>query len=107
MSNYVTHEEMREFVANELAKAATGLVKVIETRATTTALALRLAVTAETLAFVSLLCQKDRGQIISRLESMMEAQEVGFLYTTMTEEQIVAHHERLAAWIHTLRKLPS
>lgn len=46
-------------------------------------------------------------QIISQLESMMEAQEVGFLYTTMTEEQIVAHRERLAVWIHTLRKLPS
>jgi len=107
MSDYVTHEEMQEFMANELAKAATGLAKAIETHATTTARALRLAVIAETMAFVSLLCQKDRDQIISRLESMMEGQEASFLYTTMTEEEIVSHRERLSGWIQYLRTLPS
>lgn len=77
MSKYVTRKEMQEFVFNELAKALSGLTQAIETRGTTTARALHLAVVAETMAFVSLRCQKDRAQGISQLEAMMEGQEVG------------------------------
>ncbi|CAN5816598.1 hypothetical protein BH20PSE1_BH20PSE1_01390 [soil metagenome] len=103
MSDYVTHEEMEEFVA----KAATGLTEAIETRATTTELALQLAVIAETMAFVSLRCHKDRDQVISLLESMMERQEASFLSTPMTDEEIAEHRQRLSVWIQFLRKLPS
>jgi len=104
MSEYVTVEEMREFVGNEIAKAATGLVKLSDIRAKDTMLAIQLGVTAETMAFVSLLCHKNISEVIAHLESTLEAQHASFLYTTMTDEQIASHRQRLSRWLDALRK---